>query len=135
MSMKQGLKLRLLCLHPPVRSKPSLFANLKVSLALELLCSECFLEIRYNTRNNVTAVDTRNGQRSRALVFFCGMVVRAHEPLFRPDISAIIRYVDAELSDQDLTQTFRSPQQQEARARRLGRNPSVKLMFYGKRDS
>lgn len=58
-------------------------SSLKVSQALEMLCPEIILEIRPNTRINVIAVDTRNGQTSRALLSLtnlCGMTVKVTSP-------------------------------------------------------
>lgn len=111
-------------------------SSLKKSQALELPCPEGILEIRYNNRIDAIAVNTWNGQTSLASLpctSLCGKVVKVYEPLSCPATSGIIRYVDAELSDQDITENLRSPQQQVARVRHLGKTPSVKLTFYGKR--
>ncbi|KAG0410166.1 hypothetical protein HPB47_012720 [Ixodes persulcatus] len=56
-------------------------SSLKVSDALNLLCPECIIEIRYNRRLNLIAVDTRNGQTTRALLDckkLCGIPVKTY---------------------------------------------------------
>lgn len=109
-------------------------SSLKLSQVLEQQCPKCILEIRYNTRLNVVAVDTRNGQTSRTSLScsrFCRMPVRAHEPISWSATSGIIRNVDYDLSEAEITANLQSPQHQIARARRLGKTPSVKLTFYG----
>lgn len=67
-------------------------SSLTILQAFELLWPECILEIMYNTRISVIAVETRNGQTSRALIYctnLCGMAVNAYEPIFRTATSAV----------------------------------------------
>ncbi|KAG0437588.1 hypothetical protein HPB47_017374 [Ixodes persulcatus] len=61
-------------------------SSLKLSLALEKMFPECILEIRFNNRLNLIAVDVRNGQTTRGLLrctVLCGIkakVQRSRSP-------------------------------------------------------
>lgn len=61
-----------------------------------------------------------------------GPVCKAYELISRPAISGIIRCINAELYDREISENLRFPQQQVARGRSLGNTSSVKLTFYGK---
>ncbi|KAG0418769.1 hypothetical protein HPB47_004605 [Ixodes persulcatus] len=67
---------------------------------------ECILEIRYNSRLNLVAVDVRNGQTTRGLLRcteLCGIKVRAYEPLPRHCATGVIKDVDTTLTDEEIT--------------------------------
>ncbi|KAG0432490.1 hypothetical protein HPB47_020798, partial [Ixodes persulcatus] len=87
--------------------KITAISSLKLSVALEQLCSECIHEIRPNSRLNLIAVDTRNGQTTRALLActqICGLKVRAYEPVPRHFAEGVIKDVDTSLSDAEIEQ-------------------------------
>ncbi|CAN7939439.1 unnamed protein product, partial [Ixodes hexagonus] len=107
--------------------------SLKISTALEKLCPECIIEVRVNDRLNLIAVDTRNGQTTRALLnctSICGLKVTAYEPLSRSTAIGVIRDVDSNLSDAEITENIRSTVR-IIRLRRLGTSESVKINFAG----
>lgn len=107
-------------------------SSLKLSLALEQLCPECIHEIRPNTRLNLIAVDTRNGETTRKLLActeLCGLKVRAYQPVPRHYAVGVIRDVDISLSEAEIEQNVRSPEGRVIRQRRLGQSTAVKLSF------
>ncbi|CAN7991158.1 unnamed protein product, partial [Ixodes pacificus] len=109
-------------------------SSLKVSDALNLLCPECIIEIRYNRRLNLIAVDTRNGQTTRALLDckkLCGIPVRTYEPLPRHYAVGVITEVDTTLSEADVWKHLRSPENRVARLRRFGQSSAMKISFCG----
>ncbi|KAG0427032.1 hypothetical protein HPB47_025896 [Ixodes persulcatus] len=109
-------------------------SSLKVSDALNLLCPECIIEIRYNRRLNLIAVDTRNGQTTRALLDckkLCGIPVRTYEPLPRNYAVGVITEVDTALSEADVWKHLRSPENRVARLRRFGQSSAMKISFCG----
>lgn len=109
-------------------------SSLRVSQALEKLCPECIVQVRYNRRFDVIAVETRNGQTSGVLLRcteLCGMPVKVYEPLPRPCVSGLIRDVDSDLSDDEIAQHLRSPEQRVAKIHRLGQSSKVKVTFCG----
>ncbi|KAG0413583.1 hypothetical protein HPB47_009275 [Ixodes persulcatus] len=110
--------------------KITAISSLKLSVALEQLCPECIHEIRPNSRLNLNAVDTRNGQTTRALLAcraICGLKVRAYEPVPRHFAVGVIKDVDTSLSDAEIEQHVRSPEGRVARIRRLGQSSIVKI--------
>ncbi|KAG0414497.1 hypothetical protein HPB47_008340 [Ixodes persulcatus] len=112
--------------------KITAISSLKLSVALEQLCPECIHEIRPNSRLNLIAVDTRNGQTTRALLactHICGLKVRAYEPVPRHFAVGVIKDVDTSLSDAEIEQHMRSPEGRVARIRRLGQSSIVKIAF------
>ncbi|KAG0419587.1 hypothetical protein HPB47_004005 [Ixodes persulcatus] len=87
--------------------KITAISSLKLSVALEQMCPECIQEIRPNSRLNLIAVDTRNGQTTRALLActqICGLKVRAYEPVPRHFAVGVIKDVDTSLSDAEIEQ-------------------------------
>ncbi|KAG0429354.1 hypothetical protein HPB47_023759 [Ixodes persulcatus] len=79
----------------------------------EDITPECILEIRYNSRLNLVAVDVRNGQTTRGLLRcteLCGIKVRAYEPLPRHCATGVIKDVDTTLTDEEITNNLRSPE-------------------------
>lgn len=107
--------------------------SLKISQALEKLCPECIIEVRVNDRLNVIAVDTRNGQTTRTLLnctSICGLKVTAYEPSSRSAAVGVIRDVETNLSDAEITENIRSTVR-ITRLRRLGASESVKINFAG----
>ncbi|KAG0415409.1 hypothetical protein HPB47_007421, partial [Ixodes persulcatus] len=85
-------------------------SSLKLSLALEKMFPECILEIRFNNRLNLIAVDVRNGQTTRGLLrctVLCGIKVRAYEPLPRNCATGVIRDVDTTLTDEEIANNLR----------------------------
>ncbi|KAG0424322.1 hypothetical protein HPB47_028462 [Ixodes persulcatus] len=87
---------------------------------------ECILEIRFNNRLNLIAVDVRNGQTTRGLLrctVLCGIKVRAYEPLPRHCATGIIMDVDTTLTDEEIANNLRSPENR-AKVQR-SRSPSV----------
>lgn len=109
-------------------------SSLKLSLALEKMFPECILEIRFNNRLNLIAVDVRNGQTTRGLLrctVLCGIKVRAYEPLPRHCATGVIRDVDTTLTDEEIANNLRSPENRVARLRRLGKSSAIKISFCG----
>ncbi|KAG0424724.1 hypothetical protein HPB47_028091 [Ixodes persulcatus] len=105
--------------------------SLKISQALEKLCPECIIEVRVNDRLNLIAVDTRNGQTTRTLLnctSICGLKVTAYEPSSRSAAVGVIRDVETNLSDAEITENIRSTVR-ITRLRRLGASESVKINF------
>ncbi|KAG0415422.1 hypothetical protein HPB47_007398 [Ixodes persulcatus] len=101
-------------------------SSLKLSLALEKMFPECILEIRFNNRLNLIAVDVRNGQTTRGLLrctVLCGIKVRAYEPLPRHCATGVIRDVDTTLTDEEIANNLRSPENR-AKVQR-SRSPSA----------
>ncbi|KAG0433055.1 hypothetical protein HPB47_020263, partial [Ixodes persulcatus] len=96
--------------------------------------SECIIEIRYNRRLNLIAVDTRNGQTTRALLDrkkLCGIPVRTYEPLPRHYAVGVITEVDTTLSEADVWKHLRSPENRVARLRQFGQSSTMKISFCG----
>ncbi|KAG0443678.1 hypothetical protein HPB47_014649, partial [Ixodes persulcatus] len=94
-------------------------------------CPECIIEVRVNDRLNVIAVDTRNGQTTRTLLnctSICGLKVTAYEPSSRSAAVGVIRDVETNLSDAEITENIRSTVR-ITRLRRLGASESVKINF------
>ncbi|KAG0444806.1 hypothetical protein HPB47_013360, partial [Ixodes persulcatus] len=112
--------------------KITAISSLKLSVALEQLCPECIHEINPNSRLNLIAVDTRNGQTTRALLACTqirGLKVRAYEPIPRHFAVGVIKDVDTSLSDAKIEQHMRSLEGRVARIRRLGQSSIVKIAF------
>lgn len=67
-----------------------------VSQALQKHCPEGILEVRYNIRINLIAVDKQNSMSTRTLKFteICGVPIRAYEPYSKPVISGVIKKVE-----------------------------------------
>ncbi|KAG0432767.1 hypothetical protein HPB47_020538 [Ixodes persulcatus] len=87
---------------------------------------ECIMEIRFNNSLNLIAVDLRNGQTTRGLLrctVLCGIKVRAYEPLPRHCATGVIRDVDTTLTDEEIANNLRSPENR-AKVQR-SRSPSV----------
>ncbi|KAG0410754.1 hypothetical protein HPB47_012130 [Ixodes persulcatus] len=76
---------------------------------------ECILEIRFNNRLNLIAVDVRNGQTTRGLL--------RRTPLPRHCATGVIRDVDTTLTDEEIANNLRSPENR-AKVQR-SRSPSV----------
>lgn len=109
-------------------------SSLKVSRALELLCPECIMEVRFNYRLNLIAVDTRNSQTSGTLLKcteLCGIPVKVYSAFPRPCAIGIIRDVDDDLSEDDIAQHLRSPETRVMRILRLGKSDTLKIVFGG----
>ncbi|KAG0413463.1 hypothetical protein HPB47_009385 [Ixodes persulcatus] len=112
--------------------KITAISSLKLSVALEQMCPECIHEIRPNSRLNLIAVDTQNGQTTRALLactHICGLRVGAYEPVPRHFAVGVIKDVDTSPSDAEIEQHVRSPEGRVARIRRLGQSSIVKIAF------
>lgn len=109
-------------------------SSLRLSNTLAKTFPECILEIRYNSRLNLVAVDVRNGQTTRGLLRcteLCGIKVRAYEPLPRQCATGVIKDVDNTLTDEEITNNLRSPENRVARLRRLGKSSAIKISFCG----
>ncbi|KAG0429877.1 hypothetical protein HPB47_023190 [Ixodes persulcatus] len=117
---------------PAVENKKiTAISSLKLSVALKQMCPECIHEIRPNSRLNLIAVGTRNGQTTRALLActqICGLKVRAYEPVPWHFSVGVIKDVDTSLSDAEI-EHVRSPEGQVLRIRRLGQSSIVKIAF------
>lgn len=108
-------------------------SSIRVSQALEKMCPECIIEVRYNFRLNLIAVDTRNGMTTRALLScteLCGVQVRAYQPLTQPATIGVIKNVDDGLPTEELCQHLRS-EVRIAKLRRLGQSSTIMLTFLG----
>ncbi|KAG0412943.1 hypothetical protein HPB47_009912 [Ixodes persulcatus] len=100
--------------------------SLRLSNTLAKTFPECILEIRYNSRLNLVAVDVRNGQTTRGLLRcteLCGIKVRAYEPLPRQCATGVIKDVDTTLTYEEITNNLRSPENRVA--------PSSTLVLFG----
>ncbi|KAG0435970.1 hypothetical protein HPB47_018217 [Ixodes persulcatus] len=109
-------------------------SSLRLSNTLAKTFPECILEIRYNSRLNLVAVDVRNGQTTRGLLRcteLCGIKVRAYEPLPRQCATGVIKDVDTTLTDEEITNNLRSPENRVARLRRLGKSSAIRISFCG----
>lgn len=108
-------------------------SSIKVSQALEQLCPECILEVRYNVRLNLIAVNTRNGMASRELLkctLLCSVPVRAYAPYAHPVTFGVISNVDIGISDEEIACHLRT-EVRIVNIRRLGTSTKVKLTFHG----
>ncbi|KAG0430517.1 hypothetical protein HPB47_022612 [Ixodes persulcatus] len=102
-----------------------------ITPALEKLCPECIIKVRVNDTLNLIAVDTRNGQTTRTLLnctSICGLKVTAYEPSSRSAAVGVIRDVETNPSDAEITENIRSTVR-ITRLRRLGASESVKINF------
>lgn len=109
-------------------------SSVKLSKALEKACPEGIHEVRYNGRLNIIAVDTRNGEATKTLLSLkalCGIQVMSYAPLAGPTVIGIIKEVDKELSNEDITSHLRSTIK-VGTVRRLGKSATVKVTFRGK---
>ncbi|KAG0412434.1 hypothetical protein HPB47_010445 [Ixodes persulcatus] len=100
--------------------------NTAEDITPEKMFPECIMEIRFNNRLNLIAVDVRNGQTTRGLLrctVLCGIKVRAYEPLPRHCATGVIRDVDTTLTDEEIANNLRSPENR-AKVQR-SRSPSV----------
>ncbi|KAG0429186.1 hypothetical protein HPB47_023867 [Ixodes persulcatus] len=121
--------------YAPTDSEKKLtsLSSLKVTQALEKISPECILQVRYNQRLNLIAVDVRNGHAAQVLMnntFLCGIQVRPYSPLSGKTSIGVIHDVDAEVTDEELAQHLRS-EAKIANARRLGKSRVVKVVFSG----
>ncbi|KAG0416735.1 hypothetical protein HPB47_006181 [Ixodes persulcatus] len=121
--------------YAPTDSEKKLtsLSSLKVTQALETISPECILQVRYNQRLNLIAVDVRNGHAAQVLMnntFLCGIQVRPYSPLSGKTSIGVIHDVDAEVTDEELAQHLRS-EAKIANARRLGKSRVVKVVFSG----
>ncbi|XP_040066543.1 uncharacterized protein LOC120840202 [Ixodes scapularis] len=109
-------------------------SSVKLSRALENSCPEGIHEVRFNSRLNVIAVDTRNGEATRTLLnlkALCGIPVMSYSPLAGATVNGMIQDVDKELSNEEITSHLRSNINVGA-VRRLGKSSTVKVTFRGK---
>ncbi|KAG0410284.1 hypothetical protein HPB47_012601 [Ixodes persulcatus] len=108
--------------------------SVKLSRALENSCPEGIHEVGFNSRLNVIAVDTRNGEATKTLLnlkALCGIPVMSYSPLAGTTVNGIIQDVDKELSNEEITSHLRSNIKVGA-VRRLGKSSTVKVTFRGK---
>lgn len=108
--------------------------SLKVSNTLEQLCQECIIQVRYNSRLNLIAVDVRNGQAAQTLLNtteLCTVPVRAYSPLSRPTAYGVIKGVAVEVTDDEIAQHLRTEDisSKVVHVRRLGGSSTVKIAF------
>ncbi|KAG0445206.1 hypothetical protein HPB47_018492 [Ixodes persulcatus] len=85
-------------------------SSLRLSNTLAKTFPECILEIRYNSRLNLVAVDVRNEQTTRGLLRcteLCRIKVRAYEPLPRHCVTGLIKDVDTTLTDEEITNNLK----------------------------
>ncbi|KAG0427141.1 hypothetical protein HPB47_025815 [Ixodes persulcatus] len=85
--------------------------SVRLTSTLETLVPSCVIEVRYNRRKNLLAIDTRNGQTTRTLfgqTTLCGMKVRAFEPRGKASSVGIVRDIDSTLSDSAILGVLRS---------------------------
>ncbi|KAG0441614.1 hypothetical protein HPB47_015904 [Ixodes persulcatus] len=109
-------------------------SNVKLSRALENSCPEGIHEVRFNSRLNVIAVDTRNGEATKTLLnlkALCGIPVMSYSPLAGTTVNGTIQDIDKELSNEEITSHLRSNIKVGA-VRRLGKSSTVKVTFRGK---
>ncbi|KAG0424056.1 hypothetical protein HPB47_000188 [Ixodes persulcatus] len=109
-------------------------SSVKLSRALQNSCPEGIHEVRSNSRLNVIAVDTRNGEATKTLLnlkALCGIPVMSYSPLAGTTVNEIIQDVDKELSNEEITSHLRSNIKVGA-VRRLGKSSTVKVTFRGK---
>ncbi|KAG0443388.1 hypothetical protein HPB47_014976, partial [Ixodes persulcatus] len=121
--------------YAPTDSEKKLtsLSSLNVTQALEKISPECILQVRYNQRLNLIAVDVRNGHAAQVLMnntLLCGIQVRPYSLLLGKTSIGVIHDVDAEVTDEELAQHLRS-EAKIANARRLGKSRVVKVVFSG----
>lgn len=120
---KLSVKLTVTFAATHANDKLTSLSSLKVIQALEKICPESVVEIRFNRRLDVIAVDARNGQTTLEQLRctdLCGIPVKVYEPLPRPRIFGLIRNVDSAISDDDIAQHLGSPEQRVSMNRRRG---------------
>ncbi|KAG0434725.1 hypothetical protein HPB47_018918 [Ixodes persulcatus] len=91
----------------------------------------CVIEVRYNRRKNLLAIDTRNGQTTRTLLgqtTLCGMKVRAFEPRGKASSVGIVRDIDSTLSDSAILGVLRSTVGIR-NVRRIGKSTTIRVEF------
>lgn len=116
-----------------VEKKLTSLNSLRVTEALEKISPECVLQVRYNERMNLIAVDARNGHAAQSLGTIkelCGIPVRSYTPPSGQTSTGVIRDVDVDVTQEELDQHLRSDVK-IATIRRLGRSRTVKVVFHG----
>ncbi|KAG0430398.1 hypothetical protein HPB47_022728 [Ixodes persulcatus] len=92
-------------------------SSLRLSNTLAKTFPECIPEIRYNSRLNLVAVDVRNGQTTRGLL-------RCTELSGIKTLrTGVIKVVDTTLTDEEITNNLRTPENRVA--------PSSTLVLFG----
>ncbi|KAG0443222.1 hypothetical protein HPB47_015163 [Ixodes persulcatus] len=105
--------------------------SVRLTSTLETLVPSCVIEVRYNRRKNLLAIDTRNGQTTRTLLgqtTLCGMKVRAFEPRGKASSVGIVRDIDSTLSDSAILRVLRSTVGIR-NVRRIGKSTTIRLEF------
>ncbi|KAG0414347.1 hypothetical protein HPB47_008476 [Ixodes persulcatus] len=105
--------------------------SVRLTSTLETLVPSCVIEVRYNRRKNLLAIDTRNGQTTRTLLgqtTLCGMKVRAFEPRGKASSVGIVRDIDSTLSDSAILGVLRSTVG-ILNVRRIGKSTTIRVEF------
>ncbi|KAG0425893.1 hypothetical protein HPB47_026960, partial [Ixodes persulcatus] len=105
--------------------------SIRLTSTLETLVLSCFIEVRYNRRKNLQAIDTRNGQTTRTLLgqtTLCGMKVRAFEPRGKAFSVGIVRDINSTLSDSAILGVLRSTVGIR-NVRRIGKSTTIRVEF------
>ncbi|KAG0445453.1 hypothetical protein HPB47_014932 [Ixodes persulcatus] len=105
--------------------------SVRLTSTLETLVPSCVIEVRYNRRKNLLAIDTRNGQTTRTLLgqtTLCGMKVRAFEPRGKASSVGIVRDIDSTLSDSTILGVLRSTVG-ICNVRRIGKSTTIRVEF------
>lgn len=105
--------------------------SLRLTSTLETLVPSCVIEVRYNMRKNLLAIDTRNGQTTRTLLGLtklCGMEVRAFEPRGKVCSVGIVRNIDCSLPDSAIFEAIRS-NVSIRNVRRIGKSTTIRVEF------
>ncbi|KAG0435739.1 hypothetical protein HPB47_018341, partial [Ixodes persulcatus] len=108
-------------------------SSVKLSRAFENSSPEGIHEVRFNSRLNVIAVDTRNDEATKTLLnlkALCGIPVMSYSPLAGTTVNGMIQDVDKELSNEEISSHLRSNIKVGA-VRRLGKSSTVKVTFRG----
>lgn len=107
--------------------------KLKLSRFLEALAPGLIKEARVNSRKNLIAVDANNVTAVDILLAttsLCGADVRAYLPRAKNTVIGVIRDVDADIPDEEISQLVSSTVV-IVHIRRFGSSNSVKLVFQG----
>ncbi|KAG0425578.1 hypothetical protein HPB47_027271 [Ixodes persulcatus] len=105
--------------------------SVRLTSTLETLVPLCVIEVRYNRRKNLLAIDTRNGQTTRTLLgqtTLCGMQVRTFEPRGKASSVGIVRDIDSTLSDSAILGVLRSTVGIR-NVRRIGKSTTTRVEF------
>ncbi|KAG0417380.1 hypothetical protein HPB47_005655 [Ixodes persulcatus] len=105
--------------------------SVRLTSTLETLVPSCVIEVRYNRRKNLLAIDTPNGPTTCSLLgqtTLCGMKVRAFEPRGKASSVGIVRDIDSTLSDSAILGVLRSTVGIH-NVRRIGKSTTIRVEF------